>query len=290
MQHVCWWMSIDLQLLLLKLGEKESKMLSVWFDIDFLFIPHLVLCSVTVLQRGRQRHRSRPSQKVLVRFLAVEVERRGDEKRILTSNSSESALKTHEMRMPACCNSKVESMWCNAEMVGHTGIHKLLVMKKTLMSWLSRVTHLTTFPVILYRTECVVLTAALLFPLAKRSSCRCYMSPLDCSHFLIKLFPHCRHFIRRFTRVTLSAHLSSATTFTQKTPISACRSYRGIRSLYIICNVWMHLQNKGSAFELQQYRHARRSGPKRNRNQEKDSCTPSNSPAIMFGSFLRLSD
>ena len=175
-------------------------------------------------------------------------------------------------------------------MVGHTGIHKLLVMKKTLMSWLSRVTHLTTFPVILYRTECVVLTAALLFPLAKRSSCRCYMSPLDCSHFLIKLFPHCRHFIRRFTRVTLSAHLSSATTFTQKTPISACRSYRGIRSLYIICNVWMHLQNKGSAFELQQYRHARRSGPKRNRNQEKDSCTPSNSPAIMFGSFLRLSD
>ena len=84
----------------------------------------------------------------------------------------------------ARCNSRVESVWCNAEMVGHTNDSRRGRKPWSCtaeMSWLSREIHIIIF----YCIRCVVSTAARLIPLMKRSYCRCYMSLLDCFHFLL---------------------------------------------------------------------------------------------------------
>ena len=67
----------------------------------------------------------------------------------------------------------------------------------TEMSWLSRAINLVAFPVIFYRTKCVVLNAALLSPPRKTVILQVIHVAVGLLS-LSTLFPHCRHFIYRF--------------------------------------------------------------------------------------------
>ena len=85
------------------------------------------------------------------------------------------------------------------------------------MSWLSRAINLIIFSVIFYPTKCIQMHSIKFssFDTPSRNGHLHLQMTVTCRRwtafsFNFKLFPHCRHFIHRFARVPLPAHLCSA--------------------------------------------------------------------------------